>query len=368
MSHHSTIIEQPRLDVNRNEDQSQGQEAVIVTTCREQTETEQRDFEEQKQFTVDQFEGIRDEHLGDDIAIIENQTEHKKDLSVNNDEGFGVEDKKKTAINLVENEISNNFSRPAHQETTVREEYGIMRVLAEAGYKTIAANVLGEMGLDHADGVQSEDGEYEDDIRAVSSSRWPGPDHRPDLTSLQASGDTGDTRGQADRTQTQDIGNIEPENNKSQGKKDTLTLLLHAFSVRRNLPKIFNITNSAEGDLQCLHGIRFLSMTWVILGHTFFFSLPFVDNPVWALNIIQNSWTMEAVEQGLFSVDSFFFLSGLLVSYIFLKRRSSVGHLTSPLTWMKVILHRYVRLLPPYIALVLLLEPLAFYTCSGPQV
>ena len=120
--------------------------------------------------------------------------------------------------------------------------------------------------------------------------------------------------------------------------------------------------------LDCLDGMRAISMTWVILGHTFYFSLPYIDNPVWALNTIQNSWTMEAVEQGLFSVDSFFFLSGLLVSYIFLKRRSSVDQLTSPLTWVKVTLHRYVRLLPPYMALVLLLEPLSFYTCSGPQV
>ena len=275
----------------------------------------------------------------------------------------------------------NNISRPVHQATTVRgEERGMLKAMAEAGYRDMAVNILGQMGLDHVDGAESsEDGERvrsEDDIGRAGSSRWPGPDHRPDLTSLRASGDTGDKchtggTGEARTGQaigTRDIGIVIPEKNKAGGKKDSLTLLLHAFSAKRNLPKIFNINDSSEGELSCLHGIRFLSMTWVILGHTFFFSLPYVDNPVWALNVIQNSWTMEAVEQGLFSVDSFFFLSGLLVSYIFLKRRSSMDQLTSPLTWIKVILHRYVRLLPPYIALVLLLEPLSFYTCSGPQV
>ena len=258
-----------------------------------------------------------------------------------------------------------------------------MKVLAEAGYRAVAVNILGEMGLDHVDGgAESEDGvRSEDDIVCAGSSRWPGPDHRPDLTSLRCwpgGGDTGDTchpggPGEAGAGHhaigPRDIGIVRnSQKNKAGGKTDNLTLILHAFSVKRNLPKIFNITGSSEGELSCLHGIRFLSMTWVILGHTFYFSLPYVDNPVWALNTIQNSWTMEAVEQGLFSVDSFFFLSGLLVSYIFLKRRKSVDQLTSPLTWVKVILHRYVRLLPPYIALVLLLEPLAYYTCSGPQV
>lgn len=38
----------------------------------------------------------------------------------------------------------------------------------------------------------------------------------------------------------------------------------------------------------------------------------------------------------------------------------------SPLNWIKIIVHRYLRLLPPYLVLVVLLEPLLFYTCEGP--
>ena len=57
-----------------------------------------------------------------------------------------------------------------------------------------------------------------------------------------------------------------PEENikksKPKPKLDNLTVLIHAFSIRRNLPKLFNISNNND-DLNCLHGIRFLSMTWV---------------------------------------------------------------------------------------------------------
>ena len=88
----------------------------------------------------------------------------------------------------------------------------------------------------------------------------------------------------------------EPSKNKS---KSTVTLfaIAKAFSIKRNLYKIFSIHGSSEGDLDCLHGLRFLSMTWVILGHTFYFSLPFLDNPLWASDQIKNSLSMEAVEQ-----------------------------------------------------------------------
>ena len=136
--------------------------------------------------------------------------------------------------------------------------------------------------------------------------------------------------------------------------------ILTAFSAVTNLEYIFKRSPvSGKGQrLSCLEGMRAISMTWVILGHTFYFAMPYLDNPVWALDKIQNSWSMEGVVQGPFSVDSFFFLSGLLVSYIFLKRRDSLTKLTSPLTWAKVILHRFIRLLPPYLALVVLLEPL----------
>ena len=84
------------------------------------------------------------------------------------------------------------------------------------------------------------------------------------------------------------------------------------------------------------------------------------------MNKIQTSLSMEAVEQGLFSVDSFFFLSGLLVSYLFLMKKNEVKKATSIVFWLKIICHRFLRLLPPYLALILLLEPLLYYACSGP--
>ena len=55
-------------------------------------------------------------------------------------------------------------------------------------------------------------------------------------------------------------------------KDEPLALkILLSFSAYTNVIKIFKISKS-EGQLECLHGIRFFSMAWVVLGHTYAFS------------------------------------------------------------------------------------------------
>ena len=49
---------------------------------------------------------------------------------------------------------------------------------------------------------------------------------------------------------------------------------LLALSIYSNGQKILS-TKRTPGSLDCLHGIRFLSMTWVILGHVVSFAFGF---------------------------------------------------------------------------------------------
>ena len=51
-------------------------------------------------------------------------------------------------------------------------------------------------------------------------------------------------------------------------------IVLFALSIYSNGQKILS-TNRTAGILDCVHGIQFLSMTWVILGHTISFVLAF---------------------------------------------------------------------------------------------
>lgn len=49
--------------------------------------------------------------------------------------------------------------------------------------------------------------------------------------------------------------------------------LLLAFSLRANTERLFN-TNNIEGQsITSIHGLKVISMLWIILGHSFSFSL-----------------------------------------------------------------------------------------------
>jgi len=55
------------------------------------------------------------------------------------------------------------------------------------------------------------------------------------------------------------------------------TRLILAFSFYTNIEK-WSSTDTSEGNLGCLHGLRFLSMCWVVLGHTW---AVLMFGPIW---------------------------------------------------------------------------------------
>ena len=69
----------------------------------------------------------------------------------------------------------------------------------------------------------------------------------------------------------------------------------------------------------CLDGVRFLSMCWVILGHTTVFqlfanvteptSMNPIHNPVYMVEVWTARWTFQLIVGGFFAVDSFFLIS-----------------------------------------------------------
>ena len=48
--------------------------------------------------------------------------------------------------------------------------------------------------------------------------------------------------------------------------ESSVTKLILGMSVYGNFKRLINV-DRIEGQLDCLHGLRFLSMGWVVLGH-----------------------------------------------------------------------------------------------------
>lgn len=136
-----------------------------------------------------------------------------------------------------------------------------------------------------------------------------------------------------------------------------LDRVIHSFALPRNIPILLS-GNTPNETISCLNGMRVISLLWVILAHTFSFigtfSEPYNRNT-------GHSWfyrfMFPIISNPHSSVDSFFFFSGLLVTFLTLKQmRKTEGKIR----WVWFYLHRYWRLAPP------LAVTMVFYTLITP--
>ncbi|XP_062571306.1 nose resistant to fluoxetine protein 6-like [Saccostrea cucullata] len=140
-----------------------------------------------------------------------------------------------------------------------------------------------------------------------------------------------------------------------------------AFSVYSNGKKLLS-TKKTASTLGAVNGVRFFSMSWVILGHTLAFGLQVVSNLGYIVPILLKRRSYHVIINALVSVDSFFLLSGLLVSYLLLRElRRNEG---KKINWVafiaKFYFHRYWRLTPPLMLLMFVYVPLFQYVSDGP--
>ncbi|XP_031616894.1 nose resistant to fluoxetine protein 6-like [Contarinia nasturtii] len=136
--------------------------------------------------------------------------------------------------------------------------------------------------------------------------------------------------------------------------------ILLAFSFYTNGKKLFSLTeiNTAD-EIKCLHGIRVLAGQWTVLGHTFLILLigPINNRIVHATFF--SAYRSMVIISGPVAVDTFFVLSGLLVSRSILKRLEKNGRLNV----LQLYFHRYMRLTP--LVAVLILTTMLLHLIGG---
>jgi peptidoglycan/LPS O-acetylase OafA/YrhL len=137
------------------------------------------------------------------------------------------------------------------------------------------------------------------------------------------------------------------------------------FSALKNLCRIFTIEKKKNGENYAfLNGVRVLALFWVIIGHSFLFNIMYTSN---ALDAI--TWTRNIVLQFIynaeFSVDTFFVLSGLLTTVLFVRQVEKDKKLSPRLMFLYYI-HRYIRLTPTFLLIVAISINLTPYFGSGP--
>ncbi|XP_059140271.1 nose resistant to fluoxetine protein 6-like [Physella acuta] len=147
----------------------------------------------------------------------------------------------------------------------------------------------------------------------------------------------------------------------SEPQEGICTKILVAFSVYTNGQKVLNTAQPA-GSLSSIHGIRFISMTWVIFCHTYIFGLGTIANALESFPELLKRWTFDPIANGFVSVDTFFTLSGLLTAYLTIKEMKKSGW---KINWALFYFHRFWRLTPPYMLTLLVVLGFQQYLGSG---
>ncbi|KAL5017394.1 hypothetical protein ScPMuIL_006983 [Solemya velum] len=122
-----------------------------------------------------------------------------------------------------------------------------------------------------------------------------------------------------------------------------VTKFFLCFSLINNLRKMMSIP-SQKSELSALNGIRVISTIWVIQGHMYQLIQQFTDNSL-PYQEIRKRFDFQAVLNGTYSVDSFLLLSGLLVTYVCLKKLKQKN---GKLNWGMFYFHRFWRLTPTF--------------------
>ncbi|XP_063957538.1 nose resistant to fluoxetine protein 6-like [Lytechinus pictus] len=136
------------------------------------------------------------------------------------------------------------------------------------------------------------------------------------------------------------------------------------FSLSRSINQITS-TISAKDDIVCLHGMRVISMFWIIMGHSFSFQQKSqaLADILWVYTGPAKWFTSQVIYSAYVALDTFFFLGGLLVAYTGFKYMAkSVGRVN----WLIAIVHRYLRITPAMAVMILLYTFVYPYLGEGP--
>ena len=140
--------------------------------------------------------------------------------------------------------------------------------------------------------------------------------------------------------------------------------LFLSFSLYKTVPAIMS-TQQSSNAIASINGIRVISMFWVILGHVYSFqqSQNVVANVGELTETVDNRFLFQMVVNYTFSVDSFFVLSGLLLSYLCFK---DMDRRQGKFPFLYFYIHRFLRLSPGYFLAVFISFKMLPHIGSGP--
>ncbi|PSN54851.1 hypothetical protein C0J52_12407 [Blattella germanica] len=138
--------------------------------------------------------------------------------------------------------------------------------------------------------------------------------------------------------------------------------LVMAFSIKKNIDEL-TADLPAEGDINCIHGIRAIFTAALYLAHkVIMLCLSPYTNRV-SLTEVSNEWWSTIFRTSIIYTDSFLMMSGILTSFNLSKEIERKKHID----WFNKYIARFIRLTPALLALVLFYAYVMEHLGTGPQ-
>lgn len=133
-----------------------------------------------------------------------------------------------------------------------------------------------------------------------------------------------------------------------------------SFSVYTNGIKLFDMRKSkSPSAINCLHGLRVMSIFWIILGHRVYNQFPW-GNPRDFLDFM-NTPNSAIIKTHPIAVDTFLVIGAVLMTWTALRDCEK-----DQLNIARTIWRRYLRYTPAFAALILFVISLSKYFINGP--
>lgn len=137
-----------------------------------------------------------------------------------------------------------------------------------------------------------------------------------------------------------------------------------SFSLYKNGEELLR-TDRPKGYLGCLDGLRFLSICWIIYGHTHYMEATSVKLNLADIPRMHYDWTNMLVLNANIGTDTFFLLSGIVLAYNELSKKERVSNWQFNVTQLWI--RRYLRLTPAYAMMIGFYATLFYKFGTGPH-
>ncbi|XP_003396151.2 nose resistant to fluoxetine protein 6 isoform X1 [Bombus terrestris] len=146
-------------------------------------------------------------------------------------------------------------------------------------------------------------------------------------------------------------------------RKDKRHVLLTSFSIYTNGKNLLK-TDRHRDSIKCLDGLRYISICWIIYGHTHYIEVVGVKMNLSEIPQMHTNWANMLVLNANIITDTFFLISGVLMAYTVLRKseKNSQGYFDV----IGLYLHRYLRLTPAYAMMIGFYATLFYKIGSGP--